>query len=503
VTTVNGDKEINEEQVDYNPPVTVKAGQIQFVEACHAPLVAGVYKVGMHQVIKESKEAVVPWNSFPYISELEFSVDAPRFALAPTDIHSVYPPSNQTGRFDNALPHVVFTRRTLPWERTLKGIPPKLGSPFPPWMGLLLVQEDELLIPDQAGRTTTRKHEVKSLPIWSRQKDSLLAPHSEKGSVDTVLVPDLGQDGSAATEEKRIRSETWTREKWRYEQDETGQKEKESCLAIDLPADLFKAIAPCYDDLYYLAHVRQIDTGDKEVQAVNDRGWFSMVIGNRLPQADKAHQVFLVSLEGHQDRLLESWQPETGQLVRLAVLGTWRFTCEGANDFKGHMKRLKIGSLHLPFDSGYDDASQDPNPRDIINGAFARGYTAFNHAMRQGEKTVSWYRGPLVPLNYDKPKQIQEPVKSADELLRYDPGTGLFDATYAAAWQLGRLLALQNQGFALALKRFRTVLRAEAERQMRLAELEDLKKGKDFIEDSLMDQLTNSDGDKLKNAIPK
>jgi hypothetical protein len=480
----------------------VKAGQIQFVEACHPPLVAGKYKVSMRQLIKESEESGVPWNSFPYESELAFSVDAPRFTLAPTDIHSVYPPSNQTGRFDNALPHVVFTRRTLPWERTLKGTPPELGKPFPPWIGLLLVQEDELLVSDKAGQTTNRRHEIKSLPVWSREKDSLLIPHPEKGSAIHVLAPDLGQDGSAVTEEDKFRTGKWAKEKWRYDKNETGEKETEFCLTIDLPADLFKAIAPRYDDLYYLAHVRQIDTGDKEVQAINDRGWFSLVIGNRLPQADKAHHIFLVSLEGHQDCLLESWQPETNQIVRLAVLGTWRFKCEGENDFKKHMNQLSIGSLHLPFDGSYDDAQKNTHP-DIVNGAYARGYTAFNHLMRQGEKTVSWYRGPLVPLNYDKPKQIQEPVKSADELLRYDPDTGLFDVTYAAAWQLGRLLALQNQGFALALNRARSVLRAEAERQMRLAEIGHLKNGRDFIEDSLMDQLANGDGDKLKNAIPR
>ncbi len=36
------------------------------------------------------------------------------------------------------------------------------------------------------------------------------------------------------------------------------------------------------------------------------------------------------------------------------------------------------------------------------------------------------------------------------------PISGMFDASYAAAWQLGRLLALQDQAFAQALFRFRT-----------------------------------------------
>jgi hypothetical protein len=475
--------------VNFEPPVTVKAGQIQFVEACHPPLVAGAYRVSTSQVIKEPKDQAVPWNSDPYASELQFIVDAPRFTLNPTDIHAVYPPGNQTGSFDNALPHVVFNRRTLPWERTLDGSAPKFGQPFPPWMGLLLVQEDELLIPDAEGQKTNRKFEIGSLPIVGGEgkEDSLLFP----AAGNTILAPELGQDDQ---------------KKWEMEPGQYA-KTKECCLAIDLPANLFQAIAPRIGDLPFLAHVRQIDTGDKEVQAVNDRGWFSLVIGNRLPQAGKEHRALLVSLEGHKVRLNENWKPPLGAMVRLAVLGTWRFKCEGSNDFKAYMNQLSVDSLHLPFVS-YNDSSQAwessaVTPKDIVNGAYARGYTAFNHVMRQGEKTVSWYRGPLVPLDHVKPKQIEEPVKSTDRLLRYDPDTGLFDVTYAAAWQLGRLLALQNQGFALALSRVRRVLRAEAERQVRLAEIKRLKNGKDSIEDGLVDQLTEGDGNSLESAIPK
>jgi hypothetical protein len=421
-----------------------------------------------------------------------FAVDAPRFTLNPNDIHSVYPPSNQTGGFDNSLPHVVFTRRTLPWERTVDGQPPRLGQAFAPWMGLLLVQEDELLIRAD-GQTTNHKREVKSLPVIKKDTDSLLFSPAKN-----ILVPDLGQHSYGATTDpnKKLRAQRWEKEKWRYEKEQTS--EQRACLAIDLPGDLFKAIAPRLDDLPYLAHVRQIDTGDKEVQAVNDKGWFSLVIGNRLPQANKDHRAFIVSLEGHQDRLQEKWTPALGEEVRLAVLGSWIFKCAGAYNFKEHMKQLKIDSLHLPFEP-FDDNS--PAAKDIVNAAYGRGYTALNHLIRHGEKTVSWYRGPLVPLNYDKPQQIQEPVSCADELLRYDPDTGLFDVSYAAAWQLGRLLALQNQGFALALNRTRKILRAEAERQMRLAEIKELTNGKDFIEDHLMDQLTNDLGDKLKSAM--
>jgi hypothetical protein len=472
------------------PPVTVRAGQIQFFEACHPPLVAGQYGVQVSQDIRESETALVPWNSDPYAAEMRFAVDAPRFMLKPADIHSVYPPSNQRGRFDNALPHVVFTRRTLPWERTLDGTPPTLGHAFPSWMGLLLVQEDELLIRDAAGQTTNRKHEIQSLPVTSSAagNDSLLFPRDQN-----VLAPDLGQHGAVEAHDsaRKARAARWQKDR--------GRHENESCLAIDLPAAFFKAIAPRAGDLPYLAHVRQIDTGEKEVRAINDRGWFSLVIGNRLPQANKDHRAFLVSLEGFQALLGEDWIPQPGQMVRLAVLGAWSFTCEGANDFKAHMRGLTIDSLHLPFRPFADHSTA---AGDIVNGAYARGYTALDHVMRHGERTVSWYRGPLVPLNYNKPKQIQDPVSCADELLRYDPDTGLFDATYAAAWQLGRLLALQNHGFALALSRARATMRAEAQRRMRTWEIEQLGLPRaDSLEDSLMAQLADGAGDELLKAV--
>ena len=511
-----------EKKIEFVPPLTVQAGQIQFIEACHSPLTAGEYAVKVSQDVSES-EGAPRWNSQPYVSQILFSVDAPRFTLNPGDIHSVYPPVNESGRFDNSLPHVVFTRRTLPWERTQNGVPPKFMEPFAPWIGLLLFQQEELQQVDEAGKPTGKNYEARPLPVFSKTEDSLLSPRLEN-----VLVPDLGQNGpgDGSDSNKKLRAEQWRREAWRYQATPAGaggekEKDTKSCLALDLPAGLFKAVAPREEDLYYLAHVRQVDTGNKEVLGMNDRGWFSLVIGNRLPEAQKAHRVFLISLEGLQDYLKEEdWSPKPGQLVRVAVLGTWAFTCTESNDFKdlldlvnldrekppdhGHREELPDSWLRLPYEP-YRDGSQ-VSAEDVVYGAYARGYTAFDHLMRQGEKTVSWYRGPLAPLNYTKPRQIQELVSSADELLRYDPETGMFDVTYAGAWQLGRLLALQNQSFALALDRVRRVLRANAEQLMRESELNQLREtlklpARKSVEDGLLEYMANGARGKLKSNL--
>ena len=88
------------------------------------------------------------------------------------------------------------------------------------------------------------------------------------------------------------------------------------------------------------------------------------------------------------------------------------------------------------------------------------GYTALNHSTRLGEKAVSWYRGPLVPLDLSKQTNfIFRPA--ADAALRYSPLDGMMDVSYAAAYQLGRLLALQDRHFATALYAYRNSVRRQ------------------------------------------
>jgi hypothetical protein len=138
------------------------------------------------------------------------------------------------------------------------------------------------------------------------------------------------------------------------------------------------------------------------------------------------------------------------QKVRLAVLANWSFFCQGENTFKTLMQGLRTDRLMLP-----PSCVAQPNPgADMVKQAFALGYVALDHHIRNGENTVSWYRGPLVPLWYRK-LETYPYLPSADAALRYNYETGFLDTSYAAAWQLGRLLALQNTHFARALYRYR------------------------------------------------
>jgi hypothetical protein len=408
--------------------MSLKPGQIQFHQWCPPPLAPGDYKVEVTQAVAELGAV----DASAYKHDFSFSVAGPRFSLNPAEIYCVYPPKGQIGDFANSLPHVVFTRRTLPWERSLHpGKPPAADKT---WMTILLFSAADFSdgkFPDLKARTV----------------GELLKPGS-----DTVG-PKLTSLDLAADE-----------------------SEDDLCNTIDIPGSLFRRIAPRLVDVQYLAHVREVDTGDKETLSFLADGWFSVVLGNRFPEPERANgdapvpvenRAVLVSLEGLEDYLPGGSTDPGNKRVRLAVLASWNFRCRVTYSFKTSMDILGVGGFKLP-----DEILSQENPSEAqkyVSDGFKRGYTALNHHTRRGEETVSWYRGPITPVSIEKKQYEFKPVP--DGLLRYDYGNGLMDATYAAAGQLGRLLGLQDRSFAKALCAYRSKVQTQIRHSYRKQEL--------------------------------
>jgi len=421
------------------------SGGIRFSRYCRLPLTAGNYNVVVHQEVKELHAAdpvtkADPADAFAPIN-FEFVVDGPRFALNPADIYSVYPPEGSTGDYEYSLPHVVLTRRTIPWER-------KIASTFPdhqPWMALLLFS---------AGDGT----QGTGIPKIEPRKVSDLFNN---------LPSDVtGPQGFTPAE---------------YEL-------HDPCNAIDLDAELFRRVAPSFADLDYLAHVREVKTDHKETVSFLTDGSFSVVIGNRFPKARQGadpveNKAILVSLEGMQNFLPGKEPQNPVKTLRLAVLASWAFHCNKARDFKKSMedlgKRLRPLRLKLAEDDAPEGvkyvlpAEETTEAAKYVRAAFSRGYTALNHHTRRGEKTASWYRGPLTPVR-DAISQVKaryEFKAVPDGLVRYDHEKGLMDLTYAGASQLGRLLGLQDRSFAQALSEWRTEVQKQHKARLEKEEL--------------------------------
>jgi hypothetical protein len=181
-----------------------------------------------------------------------------------------------------------------------------------------------------------------------------------------------------------------------------------------------------------------------------------VVIGNRLPKPDAENLVMLVSVEGHQAHLRPA-APASG-FVRVAMLASWSFRARVARgDFLQILSAVSIDLMRLPhtaFTSPTPDEQKARTALDI-------GYVPLLNNTRSGEETTSWYRGPGAAAA--AAEDMGGPYVNGDHVIRYDsgpdadntddstPGTGLFDLSYACAWQIGRLLGLADAAFARAL----------------------------------------------------
>jgi hypothetical protein len=91
-----------------------------------------------------------------------------------------------------------------------------------------------------------------------------------------------------------------------------------------------------------------------------------------------------------------------------------------------------------------------PDKNDEVNAYLQSGFVPAPHFFRKGAKSVSWYHSPLATKKHSE-SSFEFPVKAADALYLFDKASGMFDISYASAWELGRLWALANKRFSTEL----------------------------------------------------
>jgi hypothetical protein len=382
-----------------------------------------------------------------------FAVPAPRFKLAGDDLASVFPPNLANGEFNGTLPHAVLAKPVLPWLRTAYSEDDKsIEKPNTPWLAVLTIQSGELPVPQGQQSPIVSMTVADLVPADQEISVAGAAPLSPPvyGTLSSTIVSYPG-----------------------LEMLDYGESPADPVAVVDLPVALFTRIAPTIADLDFLAHLRETDTYD----TVDSKDIFltrSIVLGNRCATLDKPALVLLVSLEQLSDCLPDS-QGNSGRrlagktAVRLAVLANWTFTANrGGEDLAALLRGVDadgIWSLRLPANQPPADQVNQalaneaiglapPDATALVTNALNAGYVPLDHHLRQAGQTVSWYRGPLLPYgsapNFDLPS-----VQWPDALLRYDPQTGMFDASYAAAWQLGQLMALRARGYSVSQYRWK------------------------------------------------
>lgn len=266
-------------------------------------------------------------ESVPLRSETRYlDIVGPRFRLQPTELAGVFPPRNGHGDFTDTIPHVAFGRRTLPWEQD---VDPKNELPAPapsdadgaapaltgirPWIALLLFEEDEITI------------------MRGKALEDVL-PQSVRTAIDAP----------------------------------SGIE----CDSIVVERNALLDVLPTPDEMEALTHVRQVNVDDRELAAGDSDGWFSVVMGSRLPIADRKYRACIVSLEGRMDLFekLRNRPPPGRDPGTLVPRVTAERVAELERLARAHPDRTDLGTAleharrSLEMDS--DDANDGPDPND-------------------------------------------------------------------------------------------------------------------------------------------
>ncbi|HKN82268.1 MAG TPA: hypothetical protein VJW17_02475 [Pyrinomonadaceae bacterium] len=401
----------------------IPVGDIQLYDNYVPALAAGNWYINVNQTLQQGQTTI---NTDPLAAVQEVVVSAPQFALDTNEIISQYPPQGSSGRYGEVLPNIVLGEPLLPWER-------EMNAPAEqPWLALMVFIDAELIGGDENSTT-----------------------HSISTDIKTFLTP----DSTGKTLKPNITKE-----------DDVA--DTDPCSYILIAPATFQANAPLLSELRYLAHCRQINTGDKAIDGLNEHGLFSVVVANRFPATPDQgasvalkNIVHLVSLEGWESYLTVSPNFGNAQQLALLSLASWTFQClpNNAEDFKGLMVNMLYQAdgktqqppsyfwLRVPV----PDLSGVSQPPAEFSKRLTDGFIPLQYHTRTGEDTFAWYRGPLTPL-FTTTLKKQDPFFTADSAIIYQPAFGVFDFSLAGGWNIGRAAALSDKSFGKALLDFRS-----------------------------------------------
>ncbi len=364
-----------------------------------------------------------------YTQSQAIAVASPRFVLPANAVITLSPAAGASGDFTGVLPAIVLASPTAPWTNPGDSTDPSVLR-----LGIVLIGDNDL---------STGQPLPTPAPAPSPTPDPTPPPTPNPIPAPPPAAPVLV---SMTLSDAIIPSDPTT-----YFPATTlqpGEDGTQTVAVLDLPAALFLSCAPAASDLPFAAHVRQVDPPSGPVYAV--------VIGTRLPYVTQRYTAYLVSLDGYAPALsqdggatLPPVATPAPKTYRLIVLESWSFTSTAEKvAFEQTAKALNSGGnpaalqWQVPSGTPADPAAAPWSPSNLL----AIGHCPIPHVLRDGSTTVSLYRGPLAPMPVlaDASVAAMLVIDTQDAVLRYDPASGLFDASLSAAWQVGQMLAASN-----------------------------------------------------------
>ncbi|MEZ4428546.1 MAG: hypothetical protein R3A51_12770 [Nannocystaceae bacterium] len=412
---------------DENLRPVVRDATLEIYDECDPVLETGkTYPVTVGQQAVELRPGGKEETLLSVSGSVYVKIVGPRVRLDPADIAGVYPAAGSDSSPDEYLPHVALVRRTLPWERN----GPVVDHP---WMALIVLSEDEL-------RTARVSADGGN---WVRTVTRAALQQEKPGVFDFLS---LGSDALKASDTVDV---------------------------VDVPDSLKQQVIPALAELPLLCHMQRLRGPDHPMRAVDDDGDVAVVVAHRLPDAAAGgaraplrHVAFLISLEGRTDLAAQAMhlaptlrldarvvaddrvtpvivRPRVVASTPFIVLHHWSFTPSDQGDFEAVIRAIQgvpNGGV-LRYGALPRTAKDAPLERVVETD----GHTKEPLPFKQTSAQVGEYRGPLRPYDPEDRAEVFA-LRAAPAEFVEDKTPGPHDYSTATAFEIGRLLALADEG---------------------------------------------------------
>jgi len=425
-------------------------------------------------------------------------VTSPRYQLPPDQVLSTYPPAGTEGSYGSRLPQVVIKRRTLPWERAVTG-----ADDATPWLALVVFAEGEAEVVSNApvdqcvsaGRHLSGPKDVEkgsclqistsmAAKILPTRKDVPLLAHAREVNInDTELM--MGDDDGFLAVVVANRLPLSGRDP---QGKETPVKYHACLINLEEQFDLLIPEAPPHSHVtdhwvldsavklysaaeydHFAMNVSQplaldlqaniASPGNKDVHLGQTTAFYSGVSTDSVTSAYSGSGSWSQTIKGEVVEATTSGSVGVGFYagliaatfdppLRFPVLLHWTFTSIGDETFEYYMRNVDSGLL------GTTGADPVPPPGRPPLEVVETGHIGIDQRTRRGDLVRAWYRGPLLPHPADMTSPRLPLAHTGDQLRAVIPD-GREDVSLAAAFEIGRLLALSQPSMVNALLRWR------------------------------------------------
>lgn len=429
------------------------------VATSHIPQVAA----GKYRINVRSENEILTASS-----SVDFIVSGFVSQIPQTEIVSVYPPKEGQGNYAGTFPMVQFGRSSLPWDFEFNTSGERI-----PYLFLALFEEDEL--DQESGSTDSGKIKARSGntsdldPVYQKDKEFkyLEVPKSRM-----YLLPDAHEMRHLA--HVRIQKD----------QQNDGNSPSQTSVVLSkrmaFPGKKYSAFVCSYltrlgntfrlsgekTDLLMVLYQWQFETFINNAYQFNDlkfNGFYKETATKRSKSenpvlyGEEELFAFLAKNKSRFGNILNGLN--SGDKKRAEILSLLKY--EGKT-LKGLLHELTFSEI------GYH---KNLMSNKWIEEVIDLGKIPLLHHLKSGGKVISWYQGPFVRSGHhivfkgfsevaEEGIDLGENIPDhSEKMIFYSKNTNMLDLGYAAAWQLGRLLVMNNVKVLQEIKKWKHQLR--------------------------------------------